>query len=72
MYEVGKPKLADLLRKADMTQAELSELTGIPKSSISGYVKGDHIMSLVSAYRISRVLKCNIENLYNWKRVSRR
>lgn len=72
MYEVGKPLLADLLKKADLTQAELSELTKIPKSSISGYVKGDHTMSLVSAYRISRVLECNIEDLYTWKRVSRR
>lgn len=69
MFEVGKCNLADLLRKASLTQIELAELTNIPKSSISGYVNGTHTMSLISAKRISHVLNCGIEDLYQWKKV---
>lgn len=72
LFVVGKCYLADLLEKADLTQAELAELTGIPKSSISGYVNDTHIMSLVSAYKISYVLNCRIEDLYQWKKGQRR
>jgi putative transcriptional regulator len=69
LFVVGKCNLADLLRKADLTQVELAELTNIPKSSISGYVNGTHTMSLISAYRISYVLRCDIKDLYQWNMV---
>lgn len=69
LFDIGKSLLADRLKKADLTQVELSELTGIPKSQISEYVNNKHTMSLVTAYNISRVLNCRIEDLYNWKSV---
>lgn len=61
--------LGDLLKKADMTQVRLSELTGILKSQINEYVNEKHVMSIESAKIISHVMKCNIEDLYEWEMV---
>lgn len=66
MFKVGKCKLSDRLKKADLTQTELAELTNIPKSQISEYVNNKHVMSLESAKIISFVLNCHIEELYYW------
>lgn len=68
----GDCLLADRLRKADLTQEKLSEITGIAPSSISEYVKGEHKMSLSTAYTIAHALNCNIEELYTWKSVRRK
>jgi transcriptional regulator with XRE-family HTH domain len=69
VFIVGKCLLADRLRKAGLTQAELAALTGIPKSQISEYVNNKHTMSLVTAYIIAHVLKCDIIDLYEFKSV---
>lgn len=66
MFKVGKCLLSDRLKKADLTQVELSELTNISKSQISEYVNNKHIMSLETARIISKVLNCYIEDLYEW------
>jgi plasmid maintenance system antidote protein VapI len=66
LFKVGKCLLSDRLKKADLTQTELAELTSIPKSQISEYVNNRHVMSLATAKIISHVLKCNIEELYIW------
>lgn len=68
MFEVGRCLLADRLKKADLTQAELAELTNIPKSTISEYVNEIHVMSLAKAKTIAHVLNCNIDDLYIWKK----
>ena len=69
MFAVGKCLLADRLKKADLTQIELAELTNIPKSQISEYVNNKHVMSLVTAKTIAHTLNCNIDDLYQWKSV---
>ena len=69
MFAVGKCLLADRLKKADLTQSELAEITNIPKSQISEYVNNKHTMSLITAYTISEALNCHIEDLYIWKSV---
>jgi putative transcriptional regulator len=69
LFEVGKCLLADRLRKADLTQSELAELTSIPKSTISEYVNNKHTMSLVTAKTIAHTLNCSIDDLYQWKSV---
>jgi plasmid maintenance system antidote protein VapI len=66
LFKVGKCTLSDRLKKADLTQTKLAELTSIPKSQISEYVNNKHVMSLETAKIISHVLKCHIEDLYNW------
>lgn len=69
LFEVGKCLLADRLKKSDLTQAELADITKIPKSQISEYVNNKHLMSLVTAKTIAHALNCNIEDLYQWKSV---
>jgi transcriptional regulator with XRE-family HTH domain len=69
LFIVGKCLLADRLKKADLTQIELAELTNIPKSQISEYVNNKHVMSLVTAKTISHALNCSIDDLYIWKSV---
>ena len=70
MFQVVKCLLSDRLRMADMNQNQLSEKTNIPKSQISEYVNNKHVMSLENAKIIAHVLKCNIEDLYQWKSVA--
>lgn len=70
MFKVVKCLLGDRLKKADLTQTELAEMTNIPKSQISEYVNNKHVMSLETARIISYVLNCNIEDLYLWESVT--
>lgn len=51
-----------------MTQQELSEKTGMAKTQISDYINNRRIMSIKNAKRIAYVLKCHIDDLYEWKR----
>ncbi|WP_026572471.1 helix-turn-helix transcriptional regulator [Bacillus sp. UNC438CL73TsuS30] len=69
MFKIGKCLLADRLKKADLTQIELSEMTKIPKSTISEYVNNKHTMSLITAKSIAYALNCSIDDLYEWKSV---
>lgn len=58
--------LEDLLDEVNMSQRELSELTGINKSTISRYVAGDMMPSLVNVVKIMRVLECEFEDLVDY------
>lgn len=49
-------KLKLLMREADLTQAKLSELTGIGKSSISQYISGKNEPSKDRRHEIARKL----------------
>lgn len=67
MLEPSKCLLASRLKKVGLTQEELSEITGIPKSQISEYANFRHTMSLKTAKTIAQVLNCHIDDLYQWK-----
>lgn len=67
MFKVGKCLLSDRLKKGNLTQSRLAEMTDIPKSQISEYVNNKHVMSLESAKTIANVLDCTIEDLYQWE-----
>ena len=58
--------LKQLLLKADMTQVELAELLGVRPQQIQHYVKDHRVMSLAVAKNISVILRCEIEDLYEW------
>lgn len=68
LLEVGRCLISDRLRERHMTQQELADLSGISKSQISDYISKRVIMSLKNAKRIAIVLKCHIDDLYEWKR----
>jgi putative transcriptional regulator len=70
LFKVGKCLLGDRLKKAGLTQTQLAERTGIPKSQISEYVNARHIMTLERAKIISHELNCSIEDLYQWELVA--
>lgn len=64
---IGKCLLADLLRQRGMTQADLSDRTGISKTQINEYIGNTRIMSLGNAKLIAQSLKCHIDDLYRWR-----
>lgn len=64
---IGKCLLLKQLKKSDMTQVELSELTGISRQQINEYIKNNRIMSLPNARIIASTLSCHIDDLYEWK-----
>jgi DNA-binding XRE family transcriptional regulator len=47
-----------------MTQQELAEHIGLSKQTVSRYVNNSHVMSYQTALNIARVLKCQMEDLY--------
>lgn len=60
---VVRPKLTKILRERGMTQAELSEATGIPQGSISRFDKNERHTAW-HLFAISRALNVPIEELF--------
>lgn len=56
-------RLTSLLREKRMTQAELSEITGISQSLISRYIRSLSLPSSHNIYKIARALECPISEL---------
>lgn len=52
-----------------MTQSELADRLGITGQQINKYVNNRQKMSIEVAYNVSVILKCNIEDLYEWSRI---
>ncbi|MES1038992.1 helix-turn-helix transcriptional regulator [Peribacillus simplex] len=63
-YKVGRCLLRHHLTKNRMTQQELAEHIGLSKQTVSRYVNNSHVMSYQTALNIARVLKCQMEDLY--------
>lgn len=72
MIDIGRCLLADRLRRVDMTQQELSELSGISKTAINDYIHNRKTMTLKTAKNIALALNCNMDDLYEFKRIGRR
>lgn len=68
-YIVGNCLLRDLLLKRDMTQLELAERLNVAPQQVNHYVQNNRVMSIQTAMNVSRILNCNIEDLYEWKEV---
>lgn len=69
-YRPGRCLLRQRLRERKMSQQELVEITGIDKYRVSAYANNRALMSLATAKTIATVLKCNIDDLYEWQRSS--
>jgi len=63
---VGRCLLRELLHRADMDQVDLANKMNVTPQQINKYVKNTQGMSLEVARNISLILKCNIEDLYEW------
>jgi transcriptional regulator with XRE-family HTH domain len=68
-YEPGKCRLLSLLKKANMTQQELAERVGKTPQRINDYIHGRKMMSMATAYTISRELGVEMHQLYTWEHV---
>lgn len=64
-YKVGRCLLRELLHNADMSQVELAEIMNIKVQQISKYIRDERKMSLQTAFNISAILKCKVEDLYD-------
>ncbi len=62
-YETIPRGIAELRRANDMTQPELSRITGIPQSDISNYERGSRVPTKENLAKIAAALKCSIEQL---------
>lgn len=60
----GDCRLRILLKKANMTQAELSRRTGYSPQQISNWVNDREKMSFDAAATLAYVLECHMEELY--------
>lgn len=68
-YEIVRCRIPDLLFRIGRTQSWLAEETGISKQRISAYVNLRVVMTIQIAKIIANVLKCNIDDLYEWRKV---
>lgn len=63
---VGKCLLESILEKSQLTQIDISRMTGITKQEINSYVRNRRTMSLATAKTIANALNCTIDDLYEW------
>ena len=56
--------LEELRRKAGLTQQELSEKAEVSRKSINAIENGIYVPSTVLALKISKTLKCKVEDLF--------
>ena len=64
-------RLEELRRKAGLTQQELSEKAEVSRKSINAIENGIYVPSTVLALKISKTLKCKVEDLFKlplWKK----
>ena len=57
-------RLEELRRKAGLTQQELSEKAEVSRKSINAIENGIYVPSTVLALKISKTLKCKVEDLF--------
>ena len=57
-------KLAELRMAEGLTQQALSERADVSRKSINAIENGIYVPSTVLALKISKILKCNVEDLF--------
>lgn len=55
-------RLRRILEHKGLTQMELSDATGIPQCHISGYINGKHTPSFYIMHKISKALRCSVDD----------
>lgn len=65
--ELFGDNLASLLIEADMTQAELAEITGMSKATINKYIHGFQMPTAFAIVRLAAALDCNPSELIDFE-----
>jgi DNA-binding XRE family transcriptional regulator len=63
---IGKCQLQNLLIKARLSPTELPYKINISVQQLSAYMYNKRIMSLPTARVISKIIRCKIDDLYDW------
>lgn len=66
LYEVGKCLLSDRLLQIHMTQQELADRIGVTRQQINSYSRNRRMMTVPIAKNIAKILRCEIDDLYEW------
>jgi transcriptional regulator with XRE-family HTH domain len=61
---IGRSRLPRLLANREMSQAELARRLSVSDAFISQVISGSKYLSLETAYRAARILRCTVEDLY--------
>lgn len=64
---IGRSRLPLLLYRSHMSQDQFADRLGVTQSYISKIVNGERIFSLIRAKAASEILRCQIEDLYEWE-----
>ena len=59
-----KTRMKELRARHDLTQEQLANKVGVRRETIGHIENGKYNLSLLLAYKISRVLESNIEDLF--------
>jgi DNA-binding XRE family transcriptional regulator len=71
LYTVGRCRIRDWRLQFDMTQSDLANESGVDRSNISKYEKGINKPDLKNLKNIADVFGCHIEDLYEWKKITK-
>lgn len=64
--KIGRCRLRSILRLKKISQTDLAVMTGLSKQQVNDHVNDRKIMSLETAARVARALKCDVLDLYEW------
>jgi putative transcriptional regulator len=64
---IGKCLLLNILKRKRMTQADLSDITGISRTQINEYISNTRKMSLANSILIAFTLRVHVEDLYDYR-----
>lgn len=67
MYKVGNCLLLDLLKQRGVSQSDLAIHLGVSRQRVNAIVHNREKMSLEIAYTITKLLHCDLDDLYKWE-----
>jgi putative transcriptional regulator len=59
-------RVRELREEQAMTQAELGDAIGVTRQTVAAIEQGHYSPSLESAFRIARVFKVGVEEVFKW------
>lgn len=62
-----KTRIAELRREKKLSQAELAEIVGVTRQTITSIETGKYIASLPLAYKIAKYFGLKIEDVFHFK-----
>ena len=68
-FQFGRSRLPELLVENHMSQAEFARRLDVTEGYISKIIGLNSKFSLIKAKEAAHILKCHIDDLYEWKYV---